>query len=63
MVTLACHLPEPVADLAPVIREVQSSGASLRAIAAELTRRGIETPRKGGTWSAVQVKRVLERAA
>src|SRR5215218_843679 len=29
------------ADLAPVIRELQTSGASLRAIAAEVTRRGI----------------------
>jgi DNA invertase Pin-like site-specific DNA recombinase len=49
------------ADIAPVIRELQGSGASLRTIAAELTQRGIETPRKGGTWSATQVKRVLER--
>src|SRR4051794_36153667 len=49
------------ADLTPVIRELQSSGASLHAIAAELTRRGIETPRKGGRWKAVQVKRVLDR--
>lgn len=50
------------ADLAPVIRELQASGASLRTIAAELTRRGIETPRREGTWSATQIKRVLERA-
>jgi DNA invertase Pin-like site-specific DNA recombinase len=49
------------ADLTPVIRELQSAGASLHAIAAELTRRGIETPRKGGRWKAVQVKRVLDR--
>jgi DNA invertase Pin-like site-specific DNA recombinase len=50
------------ADLAPIVRELQASGASLRTIAAELTLRGIETPRMGGTWSATQVKRVLERA-
>lgn len=48
-------------DLAPIIQELQTSGASLRTIAADLTQRGIETPRKGGTWNAVQVKRVLER--
>ncbi len=49
------------ADLVPMIRELQSSGASLHAIAAELTRRGIETPRKSGSWKAVQVKRILDR--
>jgi DNA invertase Pin-like site-specific DNA recombinase len=49
-------------DLIPVIQELQSAGASFHAIAAELTRRGIETPRKGGAWKAVQVKRVLDRA-
>jgi hypothetical protein len=32
---------------------------SLSAIAAGLNARGIKTPR-GGEWSAVQVKRVLE---
>ena len=46
----------------PTIRELQAGGYSLRQIAAELTRRGIDTPRKGGAWQAVQVKRVLERA-
>lgn len=50
------------ADIAPVILELQASGASLRSVAAELTARGIPAPRGGG-WSAVQVKRVLERAA
>jgi len=49
-------------DLAPIIREVQAAGAaSLRQVAAELTRRGFTTAR-GGQWSAVQVKRVMERA-
>ncbi|MCJ2060331.1 recombinase family protein [Methylobacterium sp. J-048] len=49
-------------DLIPVIAEIQARGAaSLRAIAAELNARRIETAR-GGEWSAVQVKRVLERA-
>lgn len=49
------------ADLLPIIREIQAGGVSLRQVAAELTRRGIETPRKGGVWSGVQVGRVLER--
>jgi DNA invertase Pin-like site-specific DNA recombinase len=49
-------------DLVPVIRGMQASGASLRQVAAELTRRGIRTAR-GEQWSAVQVKRVLERGA
>ncbi|MBY3137321.1 recombinase family protein [Rhizobium laguerreae] len=47
-------------QVAPIARELQADGASLRAVAAELTSRGIPTPR-GGDWSAVQVKRVLER--
>jgi hypothetical protein len=51
------------ADLAPVIAEVQASGATtLQAIAAALNARGIPTAR-GGSWSAVQVQRVLARAA
>ena len=47
-------------DLVPLIRSIQAGGASLRQVAAELTRRGI-TAARGGRWSAVQVKRVLER--
>jgi hypothetical protein len=43
-------------------RDLNASGASLRQIAAELTQRGIATPRGHESWSAVQVKRVLERA-
>ncbi len=50
-----------VADLRPIIADVKASGASsLRQIAAGLNGRGIPTAR-GGAWSAVQVKRVLER--
>jgi DNA invertase Pin-like site-specific DNA recombinase len=47
-------------DLVPVIRGMQAGGASLRQVAAELTRRGL-TAAQGGSWSAIQVKRVLER--
>jgi DNA invertase Pin-like site-specific DNA recombinase len=49
-------------DLAPIVRELQANGASLRAIAAELTARGIRTARNG-TWTAVQVSRILQREA
>jgi Recombinase len=50
-------------DLAPAIQELQAAGCeSLRAIAAGLEERGIPAPR-GGSWSAVQVARVLEAAA
>ena len=49
------------ADLAPIIAELQAAGAtSLRTIAAGLNARGIPTARGTGTWSAVQVARVLE---
>jgi hypothetical protein len=49
------------ADLAPVIAELQASGPpSYRQIVAGLNARCIRTAR-GGAWSAVQVKRVLER--
>jgi DNA invertase Pin-like site-specific DNA recombinase len=51
------------AGLMPVIADIKAEGAeTLREIAAELNSRGHETPR-GGEWSAVQVKRVLDRAA
>ena len=51
-----------MSDIAPVIAELQASGAtSLRAIAAGLNERGIPTARGEGEWSAVQVMRVLER--
>jgi DNA invertase Pin-like site-specific DNA recombinase len=50
-------------DLLPVIRAAQKDGAtSLREIAAVLNERGITTAR-GGEWSAVQVQRVMNRAA
>ena len=49
------------AKLQPLIRELQASGVtSQRAIARELERRGVKTPR-GGEWSAAQVGSVLKR--
>jgi len=51
------------ADLLPAIRHAQAQGATtLREIAAALNETGIPTAR-GGEWSAVQVQRVLARAA
>jgi DNA invertase Pin-like site-specific DNA recombinase len=50
------------ANVLPIIREVQAAGhTSLRAIAAELTRRNVRTAR-GGAWSADAVRAVLLRA-
>jgi hypothetical protein len=48
------------ADLLPVILPMKAGGVSLRQIADGLTRCGIPAPR-GGDWSAVAVKRVLDR--
>jgi hypothetical protein len=50
------------ADLASIIKTIRASGArSLRAIAAELNRRGIPTPTGAGEWHGPQVRRVLAR--
>lgn len=48
--------------LAPIVAPMREAGASLREVAAELTERGIRTPR-GGAWSAAAVKAVLDRVA
>lgn len=48
-------------ELMPVIEAVRREGCvSLRAIASELNARSIAAPR-GGEWSAMQVKRVVQR--
>jgi DNA invertase Pin-like site-specific DNA recombinase len=50
------------ADIGPTVKALQAAGAtSLRAIAAGLNAQGIPTSKGNGTWSAVQVARVLER--
>lgn len=50
------------ADVLPIIRQIQASGATtLRAIAEALNARGIQTAR-GGRWHAATVRNVLERA-
>jgi DNA invertase Pin-like site-specific DNA recombinase len=49
------------ADLSGIIADLRAAGAtSLRDLAVGLNARNIPTPR-GGTWSAVQVSRVLKR--
>ena len=53
---------QQAADLAPIIAELRAGGAgSLRALADGLNQRGIPTPRGQGTWSAVQIQRLLKR--
>jgi DNA invertase Pin-like site-specific DNA recombinase len=43
----------------PLIQELRSNGLSLRAIAAELDRRGIKTPRGNQGWTASSVRLFL----
>jgi hypothetical protein len=46
----------------PVIESIRRAGVkSLREIAAELEARGIRTPRGGTAWTAMAVKRILDR--
>ena len=45
-----------------VLAELNRSGMTTREIAAELTARGIMTPR-GGRWHPQTVRRVMERVA
>lgn len=47
-------------ELAPILRDLQQQGLSLRGIAVALTKRRVPTPR-GGTWHPQLVARVLER--
>jgi DNA invertase Pin-like site-specific DNA recombinase len=49
-------------NVAPIIREIQSTGAtSHRGIARSLNARGVATAR-GGQWTAVQVGSIVRRA-
>ena len=48
------------ANVLPMIRQMQDTGASLRQIAAELNRRSVGTAR-GGQWHAATVRNVLAR--
>lgn len=58
----AARANERAADLAHLIRDLQSSGIiSLSGIARALTERGVPTPRGSAEWAAVQVARTLAR--
>lgn len=50
------------ANVLPIIREIQATGASMRKTAAALNARGIPTAR-GGTWAATQISDILKRGA
>ena len=53
---------ERAAAIAPIIAEIRAAGAtSLRAIVAELIKRGIPTSRGTGNWSASQVASIMLR--
>ena len=59
--TVAANAQVFARDLAPVIADIRAGGAtSLRAIAAELTARGIRT-RRGGAWQVSNVLVLLSR--
>jgi DNA invertase Pin-like site-specific DNA recombinase len=53
---------EANAEAAAIAHDLHREGLALRAIAAELDARGVPT-RTGGSWSHVQVLRLLRRAA
>ena len=59
--TVMANADAHAADLADVLRDIRAQGhQTLRAIAAELTRRGILT-RRGGKWHVSTVRNLLER--
>jgi DNA invertase Pin-like site-specific DNA recombinase len=47
-------------EIAPVLRELEAQGLSARRMAAELNRRGVETP-EGRRWHAQTVMRIMHR--
>lgn len=51
------------APVLPIVADLRRQGMSLRAIAAELDRRGLKTRHGWDHWTANQVRRVLIRAA
>lgn len=48
------------AGVAPILRQMQGEGLSLRQMAARLATKGIKTPR-GGAWTAAAVRNALSR--
>lgn len=55
-------LPVIVGPLAEEIRELRAGGLSMRAICADLERRGVPTPRGGLSWRPSSLQGVLARA-
>jgi DNA invertase Pin-like site-specific DNA recombinase len=53
---------ESYSDLIPTLKDLRAKGQSLQTIADELNAQG-HTTRRGKPWSAMQVSRVLKRAA
>lgn len=60
-VTLTANEAEQ--NVLAIINELREAGESMRAIAAELTRRGILTKEGNTSWSHSSVQRILKRAA
>ncbi|WP_054005135.1 recombinase family protein, partial [Cypionkella psychrotolerans] len=59
--TVSMNADQHAADLAPVIADIRTTGhVTLRAIAAQLTNRGMLT-RQGGQWHVSNVRNLLRR--
>jgi hypothetical protein len=55
---------QTASEVMPVIESIRQAGTtSSRAIAAALEARGVRTPRGGTAWTAMAVKRVIDRGA
>jgi hypothetical protein len=57
------HARERAAELAPIAWKLRATGMSLASVAAELTRSGIETPRRKRQWFAATVAKILKLTA
>jgi DNA invertase Pin-like site-specific DNA recombinase len=60
--TIAARVEQEHAKIYPTICELRERGLSFRAIARELERRGIATP-KGGRWHSESIARLLRKAS
>lgn len=61
--TIAAEADQRAVAVKPVLHELKAAGVtSLTGLARGLTERGVQTAR-GGTWTAMQVSRLIERAA
>jgi DNA invertase Pin-like site-specific DNA recombinase len=62
--TMQARSQARAAELAPVIQELRAAGVtSFLGLAKALTDRGVPTARGGSQWTAMQVKRVVDRLA